>query len=82
MDLVYQAKQKRLHKMNKQRELHAWYVKDNWIHNKIYTNYLSGEKKIVSYVTTEYINPFPFRYDIEYKGIIHDYDLFICTYKA
>jgi len=75
MDLVFEAKQKRLQKMRKQQELHAWYVRDNWINNEVYTDYLSGEQKKVSYVTKDHINPFPFRYDVEYIGVIHDYNL-------
>ena len=72
MDLVIQAKQKRLQRMYRTKELHGWIVHDPWIQNKIYKNLVSGEYKEVSYVTKEYYNPLPFHKNIEYVGIVHD----------
>jgi len=72
MDLVIQAKQKRLQKMHRTKELHGWIVHDPWIQNKVYKNLVSGEYKEVSYVTKEYYNPLPFHKNIEYVGIVHD----------
>jgi len=73
MDLVLDAKQKRLHKLYASRELHGWIVNDNWIHNKIYTNLITNEFKEVSYVTKDRYNPLPFHVDIDYVGIVHEY---------
>ena len=38
MDLVIQAKQRRLQKMHRTKELHGWIVHDPWIQNKVYKN--------------------------------------------
>ena len=72
MDLVIQAKQRRLQKMHRTKELHGWIVHDPWIQNKVYKNLVSGEYKEVSYVTKDYYNPLPFHTNIEYVGIVHD----------
>ena len=72
MDLVIQAKQRRLQKMHRTKELHGWIVHDPWIQNKVYKNLISGEYKEVSYVTKDYYNPLPFLMNIEYVGIVHD----------
>ena len=72
MDLVIQAKQRRLQKMHRTKELHGWIVHDPWIQNKVYKNLVSGEYKEVSYVTKDYYNPLPFHKNIEYVGIVHD----------
>ena len=72
MDLVIQAKQRRLQKMHRTKELHGWIVHDPWIQNKVYKNLVSGEYKEVSYVTKDYYNPLPFHMNIEYVGIVHD----------
>ena len=73
MDLVIQAKQRRLQKMHRTKELHGWIVHDPWIQNNVYKNLVSGEYKEVSYVTKDYYNPLPFHVNIEYVGIIHEY---------
>ena len=72
MGLVIQAKQRRLQKMHRTKELHGWIVHDPWIQNKVYKNLVSGEYKEVSYVTKDYYNPLPFHTNIEYVGIVHD----------
>ena len=73
MDLVFEAKQKRLQKMRKHQELHGWLVHDKWIQNKIYKNHETGDYKEVSYVTKDKVNPLPFHNYIDYVGIIHEY---------
>ena len=67
------AKQRRLHKLYKDRELHGWLVHDNWIQNKIYQNKVTGDFREVSYVTKDKYNPLPFHVDIEYSGVVHEY---------
>ena len=74
MDLVLEAKQKRLRKINSKNDLHGWYLHDQFFTvKKIYKNCITNQSFEVSCVTTEYINPFPTHPHVSYVGIVHEY---------
>ena len=70
----------RLYKLYEPYEYHGWIVKDAWVHNKHFKNYvpvypswlgLTNDEYEISYVTREKNNPLPFHGGINYVGIIH-----------
>ena len=74
MDLVLEAKQKRLHKINSKKDLHGWLFHDQFFTvNKIYKNCITNQYHEISCVTTDYINPFPSHLHVSYVGIVHEY---------
>ena len=74
MDLVLEARQKRLTAIKKQTNLHGWLLHDHFLSvNKIYKNCTTNQYHEVSCATTEYINPFPTHLHVSYVGIIHEY---------
>ena len=79
MDLVLEAKQKRLAKIKQKKDLHGWLVQDDFLSVfKVYKNHHTNTLVKVSCVTQTKDNPYNKDILVKYVGIVHEYKYDTC----
>jgi len=85
MEEILQARKKRLQKIHKKKDYHAWLItsieyKD--IHTSLYYKNVITNKMVIAHIITEDSNnPFLKHVKAEYQGIVHEYKG-RCVHKA